>query len=97
MLWYAVLPIAREMCYCCTVAACCPALLSAHHLRCSRSLSHTDLRFRAKLGEALERMDRVVLAIEQDTAQPSPFTVQLPKHLQQPHIDSVSPALQQAS
>lgn len=53
--------------------------------------------FRAKLGEALERMDRVVQAIEQDAVQPSPYTVQLATHLQQANTNSVSPALQQAS
>lgn len=47
---------------------------------------------RAKLGEALERMDRVVQAIERDAVQPSPYTAHLPAHLQH-----VSPALQQAS
>ncbi|DBB10735.1 hypothetical protein WJX82_006666 [Trebouxia sp. C0006] len=52
---------------------------------------------RAKLEEALERMDRVVHAIERDTAQASPYTAQLAVQLDDSDAaDSVSPALQQA-
>jgi len=53
---------------------------------------------RAKLEEALERMDRVVHAIERDTAQASPYTAQLAVQLDDSDAaDSVSPALQQVA
>ncbi len=52
--------------------------------------------YRAKLEEALERMDRVVHAIERDSAQASPYTAQLAVQLDDSDAaDSVSPALQQ--
>ncbi len=57
--------------------------------------------YRAKLEEALERMDRVVLAIERDasqTSQISPYTAELAAQLtDNDATDSLSPALQQAS
>ena len=53
---------------------------------------------RAKLEEALERMDRVVLAIEKDSVQASPHTADLTVQLSDDlAADNVSPALQQAS
>lgn len=55
------------------------------------------LSCRAKLGEALERMNRVVQAIEQDALQPSPYPAQLARNMQQADTDTMSPALQQAS
>ena len=63
----------------------------------SAAINTLCLTCRAKLGEALERMDRVVQAIERDAVQPSPYTAPLPAHLQNEDADSVSPALQQAS
>ncbi|DBA90966.1 TPA: hypothetical protein ACH3X2_004178 [Trebouxia sp. C0005] len=52
---------------------------------------------RAKLEEALQRMDRVVHAIERDSTQASPYTAQLAVQLDDGDAaDSVSPALQQA-
>ncbi|DBA81468.1 TPA: hypothetical protein ACH3X1_007250 [Trebouxia sp. C0004] len=52
---------------------------------------------RAKLEEALERMDRVVHAIERDSAQASPYTAQLADQLADSDAAAtVSPALQQA-
>lgn len=54
--------------------------------------------YRAKLEEALERMDRVVQAVERDSAQASPYTAQLADQLgDKDAADSLSPALQQAS
>lgn len=42
-------------------------------------------------------MDRVVIAIERDSAQASPYTADLAMQLNDMAADSVSPALQQAS
>lgn len=54
--------------------------------------------YRAKLEEALKRMDRVVHAIERDGAQASPYTAQLAVQLDDSDAtDSVSPALQQVA
>ena len=54
--------------------------------------------YRAKLEEALKRMDRVVDAIERDSAQASPYTAQLAVQLDDSDAaDSVSPALQQVA
>lgn len=56
------------------------------------------LVYRAKLEEALERMDRVVQAVERDNVQASPYTAQLADQLgDNDAADSLSPALQQAS
>lgn len=53
---------------------------------------------RAKLEEALERMDRVVLAMESDSVHASPYTSDLAVQLtDNAAAESVSPALQQAS
>ena len=53
---------------------------------------------RAKLEEALVRMDRVLLAIERDSNQASPYTAELAGSLQDHDAtDNLSPALQQAS
>lgn len=53
---------------------------------------------RAKLEEALERMDRVVLAMESDSVHASPYTADLAVQLtDNGAAESVSPALQQAS
>lgn len=53
---------------------------------------------RAKLEEALERMDRVVLAMESDSVHASPYTADLAVQLTDNEAaESVSPALQQAS
>lgn len=52
---------------------------------------------RAKLEQALERMDRVVQAVERDNVQASPYTAQLADQLgNNDATDSLSPALQQA-
>ena len=74
------------------------------HILSGLLLSHALLLpYRAKLEEALERMDRVVMAIERDGAQPSPYTSDLAvqaKHVQlvdNDAADDLSPALQQAS
>ena len=53
--------------------------------------------YRAKLEEALERMGRVVHAIERDSAQASPYTAHLAAQLDDSAADSVSPALQQVA
>ena len=54
--------------------------------------------YRAKLEEALERMDRVVQAVERDSVKASPYTAQLADQLgNNDATDSLSPALQQAS
>ena len=53
---------------------------------------------RAKLEEALERMDRVVLAMESDTVHASAYTTDLAVQLTgNEAAESVSPALQQVS
>lgn len=52
---------------------------------------------RAQLEEALERMDRVVHAMESDSVHGSPYTADLAVQLTDDIAESASPALQQVS
>ena len=56
----------------------------------------TCLKCRAKLEEALERMDRVVQAIERDADPASPYNPALLQMVDNDSADTLSPALQQA-